>query len=188
MPEPVEGEPAGKGRKKGAKLFIDEEFSRAKPNILKEEGGVVAIAPMEKGPEIEFTVTEREPVVAEGPGRCRGMGDAGARMGQEMDGLEECGDEEYGDEEAPVEEPPPPLRVPVEKKELELEVKTMAEPVKTGEPVESLVPENLPDYEPTLDLRDYNIRRSICWKRMGARRSCRMRRNWKPTRTRSSIR
>jgi len=37
---------------------------------------------------------------------------------------------------------------------MELEIKTGAPPV-SAEPVESLLPENLPDYEPTLDLRDY---------------------------------
>jgi DNA segregation ATPase FtsK/SpoIIIE, S-DNA-T family len=141
VPEPVETEPVEKG-KKGAKLFIDEKFSQDKPNILKEEGGIVAIAPMEKEPEIEFTITEREPVVAEGP-----------VVVNEPDGFGDMEEEEGWEE--PAEEPPPPLRVPVERKELELEIKTVAEPVKTGELVESLVPENLPDYEPTLDLRDY---------------------------------
>ncbi|WP_431211153.1 hypothetical protein ACQ86N_35330 [Puia sp. P3] len=50
------------GGKEGAKLFIDEEFSQGKGNVLKEESGVVALAPPVKGePEIEFTITEREP-------------------------------------------------------------------------------------------------------------------------------
>src|ERR1700733_544162 len=50
-----------KGRK-GAKLFVDESFNNTHNtgNILKEEGGVVAIAPPpEELPQIEFTVTER---------------------------------------------------------------------------------------------------------------------------------
>lgn len=141
-PEPVEMETMEKV-KKGAKLFIDEKFSHEKPNILKEEGGVVAIAPMEKEPEIEFTVTERQPVAEEPVNLV------------EPDLLEDLEAEDGEWEEEPAGEPPPPLRVPVVKKELELEIKTKVEPVKTGEPVELLVPENLPDYEPTLDLRDY---------------------------------
>jgi S-DNA-T family DNA segregation ATPase FtsK/SpoIIIE len=51
------------GGKEGAKLFIDEEFSQGKGNVLKEESGVVALAPppVKGEPEIEFTITEREP-------------------------------------------------------------------------------------------------------------------------------
>ncbi|HET6256566.1 MAG TPA: DNA translocase FtsK [Puia sp.] len=151
VPEPVEVEtPAGKEgtkEKRGAKLFIDEEFSQSKPNILKEGGGVVAIAPMEKEPVIELTITEREPV--EEP------------VEAELLGAEEDWDEEPGEE--PGEEPAPPMRVPPlqapEKKELELEIRTGMPPVAgetvAGAPVGSLLPENLPDYEPTLDLRDY---------------------------------
>ncbi|HEV3412268.1 MAG TPA: DNA translocase FtsK [Puia sp.] len=139
---------------KGAKLFIDEGFSNTKPNILKEEGGVVAIAPVEKEPEIEFTITEREPALA-------------AALGEELE-LSEDEEDEFAEE--PGEEPMPPMRIPplqppvsgavgkdgkaAEKRELELEIKT-GTPVAGGEPVESLLPENLPDYEPTLDLRDY---------------------------------
>jgi len=163
VPEPVEAE-AGMGAgtaagKKGAKLFIDEKFSLEKPNILKEGGGVVAIAPVEQEPEIEFTITEREPVEAP-----VGVGSAGM---EEMELLadEEANveaDEEDGWGEEPVEEPPPPMIIPPltatgkapEKKGLELEIKTGAPPVSSA-PVESLLPENLPDYEPTLDLRDY---------------------------------
>ena len=46
----------------GAKLFVDEGFSHGKGNILKEDGGVVVISPMmeEMEPEIDFTITERE--------------------------------------------------------------------------------------------------------------------------------
>jgi S-DNA-T family DNA segregation ATPase FtsK/SpoIIIE len=156
VPEPVGIEVADKKGMKGAKLFIDEEFSLAKPNILKEEGGVVAMAPMEREHEVEFTITERAPV--EEP---VGMDETGR--------MDLAGDEDEEWEEEPEEEPAPPLRIPplqpvgglagkdgVEKnpKELELEIRSGAPPV-TGEPVESLLPENLPDYEPTLDLRDY---------------------------------
>jgi S-DNA-T family DNA segregation ATPase FtsK/SpoIIIE len=128
---PVESEPAGKGAP-GAKLFIDERFSQDKPNILKEEGGIVAIAPVEQEPEIEFTITEREPAVAETP----------AEREEEM---ELSGDEAGDWAEEPGEEPAPPL---------ELEINAGMPPAGT-QPVESPLPENLPDYEPTLDLRDY---------------------------------
>ena len=144
-------EPKGKG-KKGAKLFVDEAFSqtRGQGNVLKEDGGVVAIAPHpDEEPHIEFTITERdeeapfeideEPLISEDP------------------------DDESDDE--PAEEPPPPLTIPpippVAKKpatgNLELEIRsspvTPEEP--ENEPAGSLLPENMPDYEPTLDLRDY---------------------------------
>jgi S-DNA-T family DNA segregation ATPase FtsK/SpoIIIE len=164
IPEPIEAteeaavaaalaEKLGKGRK-GAKLFVDEEFSHTKPNVLKEEGGIVAIAPMAaKEAEIEFTVTEREEVVE--------PLEAGL-MGME----EEGGFEGFEDLEEPGEEPAPPLTIPpiqtpvlkreMEKKDLELEIKSGLETaVESEEGVESLLPENLPDYEPTLDLRDY---------------------------------
>jgi S-DNA-T family DNA segregation ATPase FtsK/SpoIIIE len=136
--EPVEagtGTGAEEG-KKGAKLFIDEKFSQEKPNILKQEGGVVAIAPVEKEPEIEFTITEREPVFAEAP---VGMGSAGreeTKLEADKD-ADDAADSDWEEEEL-----------------VELEIKTGAPPA-SAEPVESLLPENLPDYEPTLDLRDY---------------------------------
>jgi len=136
-------EPGAKLPEPGAKLFIDEGFSNTKPNILKEEGGVVAIAPAVKEPEIEFTITERAPVPA-----------------ASLDDDEEDWEEEPGEEPAeetaaepakePAKEPAPPMRIP----QLELEIKTGAAAAE-NEPVGSLLPENLPDYEPTLDLRDY---------------------------------
>jgi DNA segregation ATPase FtsK/SpoIIIE, S-DNA-T family len=146
VPEPVEMDmsdsaealagKAGKGRK-GAKLFIDEEFSHSKPNILKEEGGIVAIGPLEKEPEIEFTITERE--AAGGVGPLNGV------KVEEEDWEEEAVEE-------PLEEPAPLSRK--QKKELELEVKTPQRGA-DEEAWGSALPENLPDYEPTLDLRDY---------------------------------
>jgi S-DNA-T family DNA segregation ATPase FtsK/SpoIIIE len=117
-----------KGRK-GAKLFVDESFSNTHNtgNILKEEGGVVAIAPPpEEVPQIEFTVTERD------------------------------------GEEEPGEEAPPPMNIPpipTGRKpvpgDLELEIKTApaAGKEQSGQEAETLL--NMPDYEPTLDLRDY---------------------------------
>ncbi|MBS1659984.1 MAG: DNA translocase FtsK 4TM domain-containing protein, partial [Bacteroidetes bacterium] len=156
-PEPVEEvaapEKKGKGKKeKGAKLFVDEEFSQQnKGNVLKEDSGVVALAPpaLEEEPEIEFTVTEREPVVEE------------PEAVEEEEVIEE---EEEDFEEEPGEEPPPPVVIPpipplvkkVAPGELELEIKSSAEGEEEvsaeGEP---LLPESMPDYEPTLDLRDY---------------------------------
>jgi S-DNA-T family DNA segregation ATPase FtsK/SpoIIIE len=147
MPEPADaGTAAGAEAKdkEGARLFVDKTFMQDKPNILKEEGGVVAIAPLEQEPQIEFTVTEREPVVA---------------VAMDEPVLEEV-DEEGDWEEEPAEEPaeasvPPGGKFAgkaPEKKELELEIRPEATSV-GAEPM--LLPENLPDYEPTLDLRDY---------------------------------
>jgi len=150
MPEPKEKEPKeskDKG-KKGAKLFVDESFAN-KGNILKEEHGVVAIAPppVEEEPEIEFTVTERdEPPFEIAPAQ------------EEPEEIEdELEEEEPGEEPAPaLIIPPIPPVARTRSGDLQLEIKT-APPV--GEaPVdgeESLLPVNLPDYEPTLDLRDY---------------------------------
>ena len=148
LPEPVaEEEPVAKGKvKKGAKLFVDESFNPGKGNILKEEGGVVAIGPAPQAVEepVEFTVTEREeepePLVS-------------PLLTQPAEDAEEDVDEE------PAEEPPPPLVIPPIPKGapagLELEIKTASQQTEETESVESLLPEHLPDYEPTLDLRDY---------------------------------
>jgi DNA segregation ATPase FtsK/SpoIIIE, S-DNA-T family len=147
-PEPVEvmeeePEPKAKG-KKGAKLFVDESFSN-KGNVLKEEHGVVALAPQpvqEEAP-IEFTVTEREEAIDDEPPFTVDQ------PVSDDDGLDEDLDEEPG------EEPPPPLIIPqispVTRAPLELEIKTVPDEVVE----ESLIPANMPDYEPTLDLRDY---------------------------------
>ncbi len=133
LPEekPVQKE---KGKeKKGAKLFVDESFSN-KGNVLKEDHGVVALGPqpIEETSPIEFTITERDepPFTIDEP---------------IADDLDEDLDEEPG------EEPPPPLIIPQIKTALELEIKTA--PPEVVE--ESLLHENMPDYEPTLDLRDY---------------------------------
>ncbi len=161
VPEPVEveqpeesesrkGGKAGKEKKgAGAKLFVDEEFSQGKGNLLKDDSGVVAISPvMEEAREIEFTVTEKELEEEEAPFEIARPNGSGI-------------DEEEDDfDEEPAEEPPPlvipPIKTPPRRGELELEIKTVPEVAPTEEPiVESLLPENLPDYEPTLDLRDY---------------------------------
>jgi len=168
-PEP-QPEPKAKG-KKGAKLFVDESFNQVKGqgNVLKEEGGVLAIAPYandkqpganDKQPRandeepIEFTITERDEEPPFEP-------DEPAMTSLVAEELDEDQDDE---EEEPAEEPPPPLNIPpippVAKKpaagNLELEIKTSTELQEAnGEPAESLLPVNMPDYEPTLDLRDY---------------------------------
>src|ERR1700744_3382683 len=65
VPEPVAVEVSEKPAKgkKGAKLFVDEEFSQAKGNTLKDDGGVIATAApvVEEEALIDFTVVEREP-------------------------------------------------------------------------------------------------------------------------------
>src|SRR6185312_9832126 len=162
-PDPVEAEGKeqnGKGNR-GAKLFIDEEFSQLKPNILKEEGGIVAIAPLAAGPLIEFTVTER---AEETEAMTGGLpAEAGNGLG---DDWEEEDDEEVDD--VPAEEPPPALRVPpartgarkdaekaqIDKKDLELDIRPGAETA-PGDDGGWPTTVDLPDYEPTLDLRDY---------------------------------
>jgi S-DNA-T family DNA segregation ATPase FtsK/SpoIIIE len=150
VPEPVEveiPEKKGKGKKgEGAKLFVDEEFAQAKGNLLKDDSGVVVISPLvQEQPEIEFTVTERAPELME------------AEI-EEDDISEEEGDFE----EEPTEEPAPPLVIPPIgalplRRELELEIKSAPEVQAAAEEdgMESLLHESLPDYEPTLDLRDY---------------------------------
>jgi len=150
VPEPVVVEPPvkpekGKGKKgAGAKLFVDEEFSQAKGNVLKEESGVVALAPpaVAAEPEIEFTVTEREPEIE-----------------PVVVGEEEEPDEEPGEEPAPpLAIPPiPPLVKTPPPGSLELEIRTSPEGgVIPGDGAEEpFLAGSMPDYEPTLDLRDY---------------------------------
>ena len=159
VPEPeaiepeAQPEPKAKG-KKGAKLFVDEAFSQTKGqgNILKEDGGVVAIAPHpEEESSIEFTITERDDEPPFEPDETLVEPLVATELDDELD-------------EEPGEEPPPPLTIPpippIAKKpaagNIELEIKSSLERLDVNaEPVESLLPENMPDYEPTLDLRDY---------------------------------
>lgn len=155
VPEPVVEPPVkpekekGKGKKgAGAKLFVDEEFSQAKGNVLKEEGGIVAVAPapVKAEPEIEFTVTERdEERVVELP------------ESEEEELEEESLYEEPGEEPAPpLEIPPIPPLVKTPPANLELEIKTSPAPEDVPDGAEEpLVAGPMPDYEPTLDLRDY---------------------------------
>jgi len=152
--EEAEIRPTGGKTKEGAgaKLFVDEGFSTMKGNVLKEEGGVVAIAaPLEKEePDIDFTIIERDE--------------------------EELDEEEEAEVDVPAEEIdkigaltiPPVLPVATKKApvpaNLELEIKTPEaggdntgfgeDNIGFGEDGTGLA-ESLPDYEPTLDLRDY---------------------------------
>jgi S-DNA-T family DNA segregation ATPase FtsK/SpoIIIE len=137
----------GKGKKEGAKLFVDEEFSSpAKGNILKEGKGVVAIAPkVEEEPQIDFTIIER------------------AEEDEPLSAIKEPEAEEEdldADLEEPAEEPAPPLEFPPIAKltpgELQLEIKSVP-PVTEDAAAEETgsLPASMPDYEPTLDLRDY---------------------------------
>ncbi|HEX3935803.1 MAG TPA: DNA translocase FtsK 4TM domain-containing protein [Puia sp.] len=166
VPEPeaiepeVQPEPKAKG-KKGAKLFVDESFSqtRGQGNILKEDGGVVAIAPHpEEGSPIEFTITERDPEMSYENDKPPFEPDKTLVQPLVATELDDELDEEPG------EEPPPPLNIPpippIAKKpaagNIELEIKASPESLeRDAEPAESLLTENMPDYEPTLDLRDY---------------------------------
>ena len=150
---------AEKGKAKegaGAKLFVDEGFSNMKGNgnMLKDDGGVVAFAPHEEEEEesgIDFTIIERaeeppfeiEPEKEEPVRPVTGKG------------------KEFIPEEIPLITIPP--IEPIEKKgtgaDLELEIKSAPEDLTTegddltGEGDGMQLP--LPDYEPTLDLRDY---------------------------------
>lgn len=155
---PVEIEPEekekGKGKnekaKEGAKLFVDEGFSNMKGNVLKEEGGVVVLAPHEEEePAIDFTIVEREPedppFEVEEEEEEQPVGFTGGKL-------------------AIAEEIPPLPVIPhvnnkVPAGDLELEIKTASDPVENLSEegmTEGDIPQlPLPDYEPTLDLRDY---------------------------------
>jgi S-DNA-T family DNA segregation ATPase FtsK/SpoIIIE len=133
----------------GAKLFVDEGFSNMKGNgnVLKEDGGIVAISPHPaEEPGIDFTIIEREPE-EEAP--------------FEVD--EEPVLPVKGKGGVPEEIPPLPFTPPGKNKanmaDLELEIKPVPDPVDELSPEGvaegSAGQEFLPDYEPTLDLRDY---------------------------------
>jgi S-DNA-T family DNA segregation ATPase FtsK/SpoIIIE len=144
--EEVESKPV----KGGARLFVDEGFSSMKGNVLKEESGIVAIAPEEpeeEGPELTLVEKEEddEPPFDVTPA------------------VEEEPEPEILEEIPPLPAPPPvsPVKARPAGPELELEIKGVPEEnVQTGEGVEGVGEEAasglpLPDYEPTLDLRDY---------------------------------
>lgn len=133
--------------KVGARLFVDEGFSSMKGNVLKEDGGVVAIAPEEPEEEVPaLTLTEKEEEEDEPPF------DITPVQEEEPEILEEI---------PPLPVVPPQVKTKPAGPELELEIKGAPEENEvasegaegTGEEAASGLP--LPDYEPTLDLRDY---------------------------------
>src|SRR5258708_303157 len=145
---------AEKGKAKegaGAKLFVDEGFSNMKGNVLKENGGIVVLAPHEneeEEPEIDFTIIERE---EEAP--------------FEIEPEEEIVRPVAGKGIIPEEIPPLTILSAEKNKpvaaDLPLEIKSVPDPIDdlkeeggTGAEGDG-VQLPLPDYEPTLDLRDY---------------------------------
>jgi DNA segregation ATPase FtsK/SpoIIIE, S-DNA-T family len=155
--QPIAAEIKGAGDQtvSGARLFVEEGFSHLQGNILKEEGGVVVISPKTepvKDPALDLKMVEKE---------------------EDMKGPLELEDEE--------ESPFIPTATAKEKNknkipDLELEIKSAEE--KAGVYVQGADQSNgrsdgqiaeeggdgseasgkrtpLPDYEPTLDLRDY---------------------------------
>jgi len=134
--------------KGGARLFVDEGFSSMKGNVLKEGSGIVAIAP--EGPEEEepeLTLVEKEE--DEEP-----PFDITPPVEEKPDILEEI-------PPLPVVISSPPVKTKLAAPELELEIKAAPEEnAEAGEGTEGAGEEAasglpLPDYEPTLDLRDY---------------------------------
>jgi S-DNA-T family DNA segregation ATPase FtsK/SpoIIIE len=134
--------------KGGARLFVDEGFSSMKGNLLKEEGGVVAIAPEveEEMPALELV--EREDEDDEPPFEVNAVAE------EEQEVLEEIPPLVLPPVAPPVINPKGnPPAVP----ELELEIRGPEDAAgdeneESGEAASGLP---LPDYEPTLDLRDY---------------------------------
>ncbi len=178
----------------GARLFVEEGFSNLQGNILKEDGGVVVISPKPEplmDPILDFKMTEKEddPEIGEE---------------EEYDEEEIAGMENGMQNGMQHEEGPEFIASPVKTKEkarmpdLELEVRAVEERAgaveirqmaRVGKGLELAGP---PDRSRTMNrpwiCAIINTRRWICWKRMAARRSSRMPRNWIPIRTRSSIR
>ncbi|MBN9381359.1 MAG: DNA translocase FtsK 4TM domain-containing protein [Chitinophagaceae bacterium] len=129
--------------KGGARLFVDEGFSSMKGNVLKEEGGVVAIAPEEPEEEVlPLTLTEKEEEEEEPPF------DITPAPVEEPEILEEI---------PPLPVAPPQVKTKPAGPELELEIKSNIDEVRPEEEATEEVATGapLPDYEPTLDLRDY---------------------------------
>ena len=150
----------GKGKEgAGAKLFVDEGFSNmnSKGNVLKDDGGVVALAPHEEEEdesEIDFTIIEREPE------------ELPFEPDPEPEPVRPVGKGKIPQEIPPLTIIPPiiPTTIePVEKApvgaDLELEIKPVPEPEEEGIEGGTEAGDGpqlpLPDYEPTLDLRDY---------------------------------
>jgi DNA segregation ATPase FtsK/SpoIIIE, S-DNA-T family len=136
----------------GARLFVEEGFSYMQGNILKEEGGVVVISPKAElpgDPSLDFRLMEKEDDMESG----------GRRSGEGGD----------GEEELPVFIAPVVTAKEKNKPRMpdpELEIKSMEGSVMEthgredgkewgGKETENGSRSGLPDYEPTLDLRDY---------------------------------
>jgi S-DNA-T family DNA segregation ATPase FtsK/SpoIIIE len=144
------GDPASTG----ARLFVEEGFSHLQGNILKEEGGVVVISPKAepvKDPGMDLKMVEKEEDIDE------------LIAGNEYSGNGLSGSDE--------EEPPFVPTVTAKEKnkgktpDLQLEINTAEErgnmngqdtqDGQDGQGAAAGKTGSLPDYEPTLDLRDY---------------------------------
>jgi S-DNA-T family DNA segregation ATPase FtsK/SpoIIIE len=127
------------------KLFIEEKAD--KKNALKKEGGVVVIPPAVKPSELTLEVIEREQPELE-------------KVLEEEESEAEPGQEVDVQPLAYVEMPPAvaPVNQPVARRgsvsDLPLEIKTVPPKDEEEEDLVGKV-EELPPYEPTLDLRDY---------------------------------
>jgi S-DNA-T family DNA segregation ATPase FtsK/SpoIIIE len=153
-----------KEEEEGARLFVDESFSqgKGKGNSMKGKGGVVVIPPVEpEEPEIDLTVIEKD-WEEEEPEE---MEEAEAEVTPQPELLPVVQEDIPALPVLPA-IPVTPV-VPVGKNkdqgiELELEIKSVPEAIEGAdelaegeEGVEGVSLESLPDYEPTLDLRDY---------------------------------
>lgn len=130
-PQPVEEEEEVENS--GARLLVDETL--ASKNGLKKKGGVVVVPPVEEEEMIPFDIIEKEEEVV-------------AEITPEPE-----------PEPEPVHEVKPPVVIapPVKKnqpvEDLPLEIKSQPLSEETEE--DSVKVDELPPYEPTLDLRDY---------------------------------
>lgn len=130
-------------------IYADKKEDSLKGNTLKSAGGLIINNPVEEKPAHEFKVIEKDEPVEPF------FDEQDSKMGKEI--VSEIRHEHDLQEElVPPVEPPVIPKPAKEKKnnnpDLELEIK--AAPESSPEEEEETV-ENLPPYEPTLDLRDY---------------------------------
>lgn len=123
-----------------ARLFVDEAIAREKPNTLKHHGGVVVIPPvMEEEPDEALELNEKESSTMDKPVALTGQPDDKAKRRQgKKDGKE------------------PELQIKSTNdggEEDETDINEEADEIEEEEPVKKV--ENLPPYDPVLDLRDY---------------------------------
>jgi S-DNA-T family DNA segregation ATPase FtsK/SpoIIIE len=137
--------------KGGARLFVDEGFSSMKGNVLKEDGGIVVIAPdpVMEADTPELILVEKKDEDDEPPFEITPVRKEEPEVTAIIPPLTI----------PPVVTPPSTKMNPVEA-ELPLEIKgntDKEDEVKEGEeiPGEVASGEPMADYEPTLDLRDY---------------------------------